>query len=59
RFPRPFKQELVQLGTLAEVEERLFAAAPGAAEELARLEGELPAEDDVLLDLPISIYGGG
>jgi tRNA-dihydrouridine synthase B len=59
RFPRPFKQELVQLGTLAEVEERLFAAAPGAAEELARLTGELPAEDDVLLDLPISIYGGG
>jgi tRNA-dihydrouridine synthase B len=59
RFPRPFKQELVQLGTLAEVEERLFAAAPGAAGELARLEGELPAEDDVLLDLPISIYGGG
>ena len=59
RFPRPFKQELVQLGTLAEVEERLFAAAPGAAEELARLEGELPGEDDVLLDLPISIYGGG
>jgi tRNA-dihydrouridine synthase B len=59
RFPRPFKQELVQLGTLAEVEARLFAAAPGAAGELARLEGELPAEDDVLLDLPISIYGGG
>ena len=59
RFPRPFKQELVQLGTLAEVEERLFAAAPGAAGELTRLEGELPAEDDVLLDLPISIYGGG
>ena len=59
RFPRPFKQELVQLGTLAEVEERLLAAASGAAEELARLEGELPAEDDVLLDLPISIYGGG
>jgi tRNA-dihydrouridine synthase B len=59
RFPRPFKQELVQLATLAEVEERLFAAAPGAAEELARLEGELPGEDEVLLDLPISIYGGG
>jgi tRNA-dihydrouridine synthase B len=59
RFPRPFKQELVQLGTLAEVEERLFAAAPGAAEELARLEGELPEEEAVLLDLPISIYGGG
>jgi tRNA-dihydrouridine synthase B len=59
RFPRPFKQELVQLGTLAEVEERLIAAAPGAAEELARLEGELPEEEAVLLDLPISIYGGG
>jgi tRNA-dihydrouridine synthase B len=59
RFPKPFKQELVQLATLAEVEERLFAAAPGAADVLARLEGELPADDDVLLDLPISIYGGG
>jgi tRNA-dihydrouridine synthase B len=60
RFPRPFKQELVQLETLAEVEMRLFAAAPGAAEVLARLEAELPdGEDDVVLDLPISIYGGG
>ena len=37
----------------------VFAAAPGAAEVLARLEGELPAEEDVLLDLPISAYGGG
>jgi tRNA-dihydrouridine synthase B len=59
RFPKPFKQELVQLATLAEVEERLFAAAPGATDVLARLEGELPGEDDVLLDLPISVYGGG
>jgi tRNA-dihydrouridine synthase B len=59
RFPKPFKQELVQLATLAEVEERLFAAAPGARNALARLEGELPPEEDVLLDLPISIYGGG
>jgi tRNA-dihydrouridine synthase B len=60
RFPRPFKQELVQLESLEEVETRLLAAAPGAAEELARLESELPdAEDDVVLDLPISIYGGG
>ena len=60
RFPRPFKQELVQLETLDEVEARLLAAAPGAAEVLARLEAELPeAEDDVVLDLPISIYGGG
>jgi nifR3 family TIM-barrel protein len=60
RFPRAFKQELVQLETLAEVETRLFAAAPGAARVLARLEAELPdGEDDVVLDLPISIYGGG
>jgi tRNA-dihydrouridine synthase B len=60
RFPRPFKQELVQLETLEQVEQRLFAAAPGAAEVLERLEAELPdGEDDVVLDLPISIYGGG
>jgi tRNA-dihydrouridine synthase B len=60
RFPRPFKQELVQLATLEEVETRLLAAAPGAAEVLERLESELPdGEDDVVLDLPISIYGGG
>jgi tRNA-dihydrouridine synthase B len=62
RFPRPFKQELVQLETLDEVEARLLAAAPGAAEVLARLEADVTrpeAEDDVVLDLPISIYGGG
>jgi tRNA-dihydrouridine synthase B len=60
RFPRPFKQELVQLATTAEVELRLLAAAPGAAEVLARLEDDLPSGDDeILLDLPISIYGGG
>jgi tRNA-dihydrouridine synthase B len=60
RFPRPFKQELVQLETLDEVEEHLLATAPGAAEVLERLEAELPTgEDDVILDLPISIYGGG
>ena len=59
RFPKPFKQELVRLTTLGEVEDRLFAAAPGAADVLAALESELPGEEDVLLDLPISIYGGG
>jgi nifR3 family TIM-barrel protein len=60
RFPRPFKQELVQLETLDEVETRLLAAAPGAAEVLAGLEADQPdGEDDVVLDLPISIYGGG
>jgi nifR3 family TIM-barrel protein len=61
RFPRPFKQELVMLATLDEVETRLLAAAPGARDVLERLESEQPDRDgEVLLDsLPISIYGGG
>jgi tRNA-dihydrouridine synthase len=59
RFPRAFKAALTQLETIAEVEERLLAAAPGARFVLARLEEELPQADEVLLDLPISIYGGG
>ena len=59
RFPRPFKQELVQLATTVEVEQRLFATAPGARFVLERLQDELPQGDEVLLDLPISIYGGG
>ena len=59
RFPRPFKQELVELDTIPEVERRLLAAAPAAADVLERLEAELPAGDEILLDLPISMYGGG
>jgi tRNA-dihydrouridine synthase B len=59
RFPRPFKQELVQLETTEEIERRLLAAAPGAADLLERLLNQLPAGEEVLLDLPISIYGGG
>ncbi len=60
RFPKPFKQELVMLPTVEEVELRLLAAAPGAAAVLERLEAELPDVDEVLLDsLPISLYGGG
>jgi tRNA-dihydrouridine synthase B len=59
RFPRAFKAELTQIDDLAEVERRLFAAAPGSRFVLARLEEELPAGDEVTLDLPISIYGGG
>jgi tRNA-dihydrouridine synthase B len=58
RFPRPFKSELTQLPTIAEVEERLLIAVPGAADLLEQLEHELPA-DEVELELPISIYGGG
>jgi tRNA-dihydrouridine synthase B len=61
RFPKPFKQELVQLKTTDEVVTRLFAAAPDAAPLVEQLETELPAAgDEVLLDrLPISVYGGG
>jgi tRNA-dihydrouridine synthase B len=59
RFPRPFKQELTQLDSLEDVERRLLAAAPGAREILERLEAEVPVGDEVTLDLPISIYGGG
>ncbi|MFL5952252.1 MAG: tRNA dihydrouridine synthase DusB [Gaiellaceae bacterium] len=61
RFPRPFKQELVQLESTEEVVTRLLAAAPRAAELVERLEHELPdPADEILLDsMPISIYGGG
>ena len=59
RFPRPFKQELVLLDSTEEVERRLLAAAPGAIELLERLEAELPTGDEVTLELPISVYGGG
>ena len=59
RFPRAFKAELTQLPTVGEVESRLLAAAPGARFVLARLEENLPQGDEILLDLPISIYGGG
>ena len=59
RFPKPFKQELVRLDSIAEVEQRLFAAAPGARDVLAVLEETLPVGDETTLDLPISVYGGG
>jgi tRNA-dihydrouridine synthase B len=59
RFPKPFKQELVQLDSLDEVERRLLAAAPGALELLEQLEAEIPTGDEVTLELPISVYGGG
>src|SRR6058998_2878310 len=61
RFPKPFKQELVQLESTEDVVTRLLAAAPGAADLVERLEAELPdPADEILLDsMPISIYGGG
>jgi nifR3 family TIM-barrel protein len=59
RFPRPFKQELVVLDSTEEVERRLLAAAPGAIPLIQRLEAEIPSGDEVTLELPISVYGGG
>ena len=46
RFPKPFKNELVQLHSTDEVVTRLLAAAPGAAALVERLEAELPDERD-------------
>lgn len=59
RFPKPFKQELLRLDAPAEVERRLFAAAPGAIALVDQLESEIPSGDEVTLELPISVYGGG
>jgi len=59
RFPKPFKQELLRLDSTQEVERRLLAAAPDARQLLEELEAELPAGDEITLELPISIYGGG
>ena len=59
RFPKPFKQELLGLESTEEVERRLFAAAPGAIALVEQLEAEVPYGDEVTLELPISIYGGG
>ena len=61
RFPKPFKNELVQLHSTDDVITRLLAAAPGAAELLELLEAEMPdpADDFLLEGMPISIYGGG
>ncbi len=59
RFPKQFVQELVRLQTTEEVVTRLLAAAPGAAELAERLEAETVPGDEVTLELPISIYGGG
>src|SRR5215211_739027 len=60
RFPKAFKQELLLMPTVSEVEERLLAEVPGARFVLQRLEAEQPIVDEVLLDdMPISIFGGG
>jgi nifR3 family TIM-barrel protein len=63
RLPRPVRAELATAPSLAAVEQILLREAPAAADLLAAHERELAllpsAEHDRLLDLPISIYGGG
>jgi tRNA-dihydrouridine synthase B len=59
RFPTPIKQALEQRETVAEVEERLLQAAPTAPVVVERLAAALPKPDNVVLDLPVSIYAGG
>jgi tRNA-dihydrouridine synthase B len=59
RFPKQFRQELLQLDSTEEVERRLLAAEPGAIRLLAELEAEIPAGEEMTLELPVSIYGGG
>ena len=59
RFPKPFKNELVQLHSTDEVVTRLLAAAPGAAALVEELERNAPESEVLLEGMPISIYGGG
>ena len=58
-FPRAVKQELVQLEPIKAVEARLLELEPTAADRLEELMTDVPATDDRLLNLPISVYGGG
>jgi hypothetical protein len=41
------------------VERRLLAAAPDALFILERLGSEIPSGDEMTLELPVSIFGGG
>jgi tRNA-dihydrouridine synthase B len=59
RFPKPFKNELVQLDSTEDVVVRLLAAAPGAADLLGELEADVPESEILLEGMPISVYGGG
>src|SRR3954466_13288212 len=59
RFPKPFKNELVQRASTEDVVARLLAAAPGAAALVEELEANVPESEYLLEGMPISIYGGG
>ena len=59
RFPRQLRRELVEAGTLKDVERLLLAAAPGAEELLAQLEAGIPRPAETALELPLALSGGG
>jgi tRNA-dihydrouridine synthase B len=59
RFPKPFKNELVQLHSTEDVVTRLLAAAPRAAALVQELEANVPESEFLLEGMPISLYGGG
>jgi tRNA-dihydrouridine synthase B len=59
RFPKQFRHELLRLESVEDVERRLLAAEPAAIALLERLEAEVPKGEDMTLELPVSIYGGG
>jgi tRNA-dihydrouridine synthase B len=59
RFPKEFKQTILQLESTDDVERHLIAAAPAALPIVEALEAEIPSGDEVTLELPVSIYGGG
>jgi tRNA-dihydrouridine synthase B len=59
RFPKQFRSELLRLDSTEEIERRLLAAAPGAIPLLEELEAAIPTGEDMTLELPVSIYGGG
>jgi tRNA-dihydrouridine synthase B len=63
RLPRHVRAELAQAPTIADVESTLLREQPAAEELLAAHARELDelghVDDDALLELPISIYGGG
>jgi tRNA-dihydrouridine synthase B len=59
RFPKPFKNELVQLHSTEDVVVRLLAAAPGAGALVEELEANAPESELLLEGMPISVYGGG
>src|ERR687898_1265150 len=54
RFPKQFRQELLQLDSTDEVERRLLAAEPGAIPLLEQLEAEIPTGEEMTLELPVS-----